>query len=226
MTQKELCDFFKVYYPTSDYSMFIKLREQGYYYDEKWNQDKKAIRNYEQEWIEFEKHPIGFSKYTQDELKNKQIELPMKKEYKELMHQLKINKYAEKNPNFPPDYIPKTMYKDSTANGLTKAICDFINYHGYQAERINTMGVARTKTATDGRVLGVTWTKGTSTAGSADISATIKGRSVKIEVKIGKDRQSDAQKRYQENIEKAGGTYYIARNFDDFVDFFNDFVNK
>jgi hypothetical protein len=48
---------------------------------------------------------------------------------------------------------------------------------------------------------------------------------VKIEVKIGKDRQSDAQKRYQENIEKAGGTYYIAKNFDDFVDFFNEFVS-
>ena len=141
------------------------------------------------------------------------------------MHELKLQRYAITHPNYPQDYIPKTMYKDSTANGLTKAICDYINYHGYQAERINTMGVARTKTATDGRVLGVTWTKGTSTAGSADISATIKGRSVKIEVKIGKDRQSDAQKRYQENIERAGGIYYIAKNFDDFVIFFNEFVS-
>jgi hypothetical protein len=148
----------------------------------------------------------------------------MKKEYKTLMHELKVKRYAETHPNYPPDYIPKTMYKDSTANGLTRAICDYINYHGYQAERINTMGTAREKKTTAGKVIGVTWTKGTSTAGSADISATIKGRSVKIEVKIGKDRQSEAQKRYQENIEKAGGTYYIARNFDDFVDFFNEFV--
>jgi hypothetical protein len=88
------------------------------------------------------------------------------------------------------------------------------------------MGVARTKKSTDGRVLGVTWTKGTGTAGSADISATIKGRSVKIEVKIGKDRQSEAQKRYQENIEKAGGTYYIARNFDDFVEWYENFIQN
>jgi hypothetical protein len=150
----------------------------------------------------------------------------MKKEYKALLHELKLQRYAITHPNYPQDYIPKTMYKDSTANGLTKAICDFINYQGYQAERINTMGTAREKKTTAGKVIGVTWTKGTSTAGSADISATIKGRSVKIEVKIGKDRQSEAQKRYQENIEKAGGIYYIARNFDDFVDFFNDFVNK
>ncbi len=150
----------------------------------------------------------------------------MKKEHSKTLHDLKVCKVLSKCPTYPVNYIPKTMYKDQTANGLTKAICDFINYQGYQAERINTMGTAREKKTTAGKVIGVTWTKGTSTAGSADISATIKGRSVKIEVKIGKDRQSEAQKRYQENIEKAGGTYYIARNFDDFVIFFNDFVNK
>ena len=88
------------------------------------------------------------------------------------------------------------------------------------------MGTAREKKTTGGKVIGVTWTRGTSTAGSADISATIKGRSVKIEVKIGRDRQSDAQKRYQEMIERAGGTYYIARDFDEFVEFYHDFVNS
>jgi hypothetical protein len=119
----------------------------------------------------------------------------------------------------------KKKYNDSTANGLTKAICDWINLHGYQAERINTMGVARTKYRTDGSVAGIQWTKGTGTAGSADISATIKGRSVKIEVKIGKDRQSEAQKKYQEMIERAGGTYIIAKNFDDFVEWYNNFVS-
>jgi hypothetical protein len=150
----------------------------------------------------------------------------MKKEYKALLHELKLQRYAITHPNYPQDYIPKTMYKDSTANGLTKAICDFINYQGYQAERINTMGTAREKKTTAGKVIGVTWTKGTSTAGSADISATIKGRSVKIEVKIGKDRQSEAQKRYQENIEKAGGIYIIAKDFDSFVEWYENFIQN
>jgi hypothetical protein len=150
----------------------------------------------------------------------------MKKEYKALLHELKLKRYAVTHPNFPPDYIPKTMYKDSTANGLTRAICDYINYNGYQAERINTMGTAREKKTTAGKVIGVTWTKGTSTAGSADISATIKGRSVKIEVKIGKDRQSEAQKRYQENIERAGGIYIIAKDFDSFVEWYENFIQN
>ena len=150
----------------------------------------------------------------------------MKKEYKDKLHELLVKRYSITHPNIPPNYIVKTVYKDQTANGLTKAICDWINLHGYQAERINTMGTAREKKTTGGKVIGVTWTRGTSTAGSADISATIKGRSVKIEVKIGKDRQSEAQKRYQEMIERAGGTYYIARDFDEFVEFYHEFVNS
>ena len=145
----------------------------------------------------------------------------MNKINKALLHQLKLNSGTS---TLPPNYIPMTQYKDSTANGLTKAIIDFLTYSGWQAERINTMGTPRTKRATCGKVLGVTWTPGTSTPGSADISATIKGRSVKIEVKIGKDRQSEAQKRYQEKIESAGGTYYIATNFDDFKIFYDKFV--
>jgi hypothetical protein len=150
----------------------------------------------------------------------------MKKEYKDKLHELLVKRYSITHPNIPPNYIVKTVYKDQTANGLTKAICDWINLHGYQAERINTMGTAREKKTTGGKVIGVTWTRGTSTAGSADISATIKGRSVKIEVKIGRDRQSEAQKRYQEMIERAGGTYYIARDFDEFVEFYHEFVNS
>ena len=150
----------------------------------------------------------------------------MKKEHKNKLHELKVQRYSITHPSIPPNYIAKTEYKPATANGLTKAICDWINLHGYQAERINTMGTAREKKTTGGKVIGVTWTRGTSTAGSADISATIKGRSVKIEVKIGRDRQSEAQKRYQEMIERAGGTYYIARDFDEFVEFYHDFVNS
>ena len=149
----------------------------------------------------------------------------MKKEHKNRLHELKVERYSITHPSIPPNYIAKTEYKPATANGLTRAICDWINLHGYQAERINTMGVARTRYRSDGSVAGIQWTKGTGTAGSADISATIKGRSVKIEVKIGKDRQSEAQKKYQEMIERAGGVYIIAKNFDEFVEWYNNFVS-
>ena len=150
----------------------------------------------------------------------------MNKQNKERLDALKLANDIERHPSFPEAYFVRKKWDDKTANGLTKAITSFIQFNGYQAERINTMGVARENKRTDGKVIGVTWTKGTTTAGSADISATIRGRSVKIEVKVGKDRQSDAQKRYQESIERAGGVYLIARDFDSFVEWFDEFVKK
>jgi hypothetical protein len=150
----------------------------------------------------------------------------MNKENKQRLEALKLANDIERHPSFPEAYFVKKKWDDKTANGLTKAITSFIQFNGFQAERINTMGVARENKRTDGKVIGVTWTKGTTTAGSADISATIRGRSVKIEVKVGKDRQSDAQKRYQESIERAGGVYMIARDFDSFVEWFDEFVKQ
>jgi hypothetical protein len=150
----------------------------------------------------------------------------MNKQNKQRLEALKLANDIERHPSFPEAYFVKKKWDDKTANGLTKAITSFIQYNGFQAERINTMGTARENKRTDGKVIGVTWTKGTSTAGSADISATIRGRSVKIEVKVGKDRQSDAQKRYQESIERAGGVYMIARDFDSFVEWFDEFVKQ
>ena len=58
--------------------------------------------------------------------------------------------------------------------------------------------------------------------GTADISATIGGRSVKIEVKVGRDRQSEAQRIYQQQVEAAGGIYYIATDFESFVKWYNE----
>ena len=150
----------------------------------------------------------------------------MNKESKTRLKAVEFKYLSYRYPSAPGHIIPLTAYTDKTANGLTKCICDFLNFDGFQAERINTMGVAREKRTTGGKLIGVTWTKGTTTKGSADISATIRGCSVKIEVKIGKDRQSEAQKKYQDDIERAGGVYLIARDFDSFVEWFDKYVQE
>jgi len=62
----------------------------------------------------------------------------------------------------------------------------------------------------------------TGTKGSADISATVHGRSLKLEIKIGKDRQSDAQKAYEQSITSAGGVYLIVRTMDQFVQWWDE----
>jgi hypothetical protein len=157
----------------------------------------------------------------------------MNKENKLLMQSLHYAKIRQKYPTAPETYLPIKKYNDNSANALTKCIIDFLTFLGYQAERINTMGryVDDSKIITD--VVGFQrkigsgkYIKGTGTKGSADISATIKGRSVKIEVKYGKDKQSDYQKEYQQAIERAGGVYIIARDFDGFKEWYDNFIKN
>jgi hypothetical protein len=134
-----------------------------------------------------------------------------------------------KYPNFPPHAIPSKTWSDNSANGLTKCVIDLINYEGYQAERISTQGTyvegAKIKVGENERQLKGKYIPTQGTKGSADISATIRGRSVKIEIKQ-KDRQSEVQKQYQASIERAGGIYIIVRNFDEFVEWFDLFIKN
>lgn len=149
----------------------------------------------------------------------------MTKSNKQILIDLKIQSQKEKYPSFPEHAIPQPKYTDATANGLTTCIKDFLNLTGHQAERISSSGrVIRGKDSFGiyGEVYkGETkYIPSTSTNGTADISATIKGKSVKIEVKIGNDRQSEAQKKYQYDVERAGGIYYIATDFDSFMEWY------
>ena len=129
----------------------------------------------------------------------------------------------QKHPNIPPKYLARSKYRDDTANGLTRCIIDFIRFDGGQAERINTMGIPKDNRRQVTDIMGhcrtigsVEWRPSGTTKGSADISAIIRGQSVKIEIKIGHDHQSEAQRQYQASVETAGGVYYIARDFTSF----------
>ena len=126
--------------------------------------------------------------------------------------------------------IPIRKYKND-ANGITRAVIDLVKAHGWQAERINSMGrqIDRRKTYTDvvgfQRTIGsIEWIPGTGQKGTADIHASIPlngsngfAVSVKIEIKAGKDRQRTEQKEYQQMIQQAGGVYIIVRHIDGFV---------
>lgn len=144
------------------------------------------------------------------------------------LEQLANDAAQKKYPNTPSDWLAHRTFRDTTANGLTKCIITFLTLQGHQAERINSTGriVDNRKTFTDvigrNRIVGrYEWVYGTGTRGTADISATIAGLSIKIEVKTGSDRQSQAQIEYQQAIERAGGIYVIARSFEQFWDWYN-----
>ena len=127
------------------------------------------------------------------------------------------------HPTLKPSYIPMRKYRECSANELTRSIIALIIYIGGHAERINTTGrVVQRKGAK--RLVNGKWVDSvrneyiptSGQRGSADISATINGKSYKIEVKYGRDVQSDAQKVYQNQIEQCGGVYIIAKTFEQF----------
>ena len=108
-----------------------------------------------------------------------------------------------------PDYArPKATVKTSDANSLTKAIIDFIDLSGGWATRISVEG---RYIESLGKRIPSSVKKGT-----ADIHAVYNGKHLSIEVKIGKDRQSDEQKAVEKSVTKAGGYYFIAKTFEDF----------
>lgn len=125
-----------------------------------------------------------------------------------------------------PDYVPRRIYTDKTANGLTACIIDWIKLNGGQAERVSNEGrvIDNRKIITNiigqQKMIGsVTRIKGSGKLGTSDVHSTINGRSVKWEIKM-KDKQSDHQRIYQSEIEAAGGKYFIVHNFKEFIEYY------
>ena len=83
------------------------------------------------------------------------------------------------------------------SNGLTTFIINFLNWSGYRATRINTMG----------RQINGKFIPSATRKGTADISATVKGKSVMIEIKVGSDRPRTEQLAEQQRERNAGGIY-------------------
>lgn len=127
--------------------------------------------------------------------------------------------YQRKNfPNWHSDghAIEANIPDTGTANGLTLFICNYIKWRGYRATRINVSG----------RQIGDQWIKSSTRKGTADISATINGRSLMIEIKVGKDRPSAAQLKEQERERKAGGEYVFIKTVEEFFNVYDNFYKQ
>jgi len=101
------------------------------------------------------------------------------------------------------------------ANGLTNFICNYLNWMGHRATRINVSG----------RKVKDKWIRSTTRKGTADISATINGKSVMIEIKIGKDKASEHQLAEQIKERNAGGIYEFISSVDEFFLLYDKIVS-
>lgn len=139
--------------------------------------------------------------------------MTFKERYNDAHHEY----YKVKYPNVVADglYCSPILPKYKTANGLTKFITNYILWAGWRATRVNTMG----------RQVGGKWIPGTTRKGTADISATIKGRSIMIEIKVGKDKASEYQLKEQELERKSGGIYEFISTPEEFFTLYDYVLN-
>lgn len=138
------------------------------------------------------------------------------KELSEYIHKEKIKEYS----NIPKYAVPRTLYKDTTANGLAKCIKDFCEVNGIMCQRSSNEGRYRPGAVVvdvigRGRQMKGTWLPGLNN-GQGDLHIVLKGMSHWLEIKIGKDRQSDKQKDFEAMVKRSGGTYDIIHDWPEF----------
>ena len=119
---------------------------------------------------------------------------------------------AERSPNFPAKYIPRSNYSDRDANGLTRCIVDYLNFSGHFATRLQSTGTYRDDLNK--------FVPSQQRAGMPDVLAVVDGRALFVEVKVGRDTLSQPQKQTITTLEQAGAWVYVAHSFEGFADWF------
>jgi len=131
---------------------------------------------------------------------------------KQLENKYFIFEYAKKS-HIPEYARVKEKFRDDTANGLTKCIIKYLTMQGAFVTRLNSTGIYRNNIQK--------FVPNTQRKGMPDVYALIDGKTLFIEVKIGKDRLSYHQIKVQNESEANGASYIIARNFTDFLNEYN-----
>lgn len=114
-----------------------------------------------------------------------------------------------------------------TANGLQNAICKYLEWTGHYGNRINTMGrdIVVKKEASFGYFEERKRIKSSTRKGTSDLNCIINGKSVQLEVKVGRDKQSEDQIKEQKRVERAGGMYFLIRTMIEFYEVYDRLVS-
>ena len=101
------------------------------------------------------------------------------------------------------------------ANGLTTFIINYLTWMGHRSTRISSAGRY---------IKGKGYIKGPTRVGSADVSATIRGKAVMLEVKVGSDTPSPDQLKEQAKERAAGGIYEFVYDPESFLLLYNSLI--
>lgn len=116
-------------------------------------------------------------------------------------------------------WIDTNFPKVDTSNGITRAIINFLIWSGHDANRMTSAGriAPGLERQASGTLLTVKkFIPSGTRKGTADIHAIINGRHVSIEIKIGRDKQSEAQLKEQARVTRAGGIYVVIKTIEEF----------
>ena len=126
--------------------------------------------------------------------------------------QLADQSKAAKHPTLPAHARVKAKYSDADANGLTRAVVDYLNLSGHFATRLQSTGTYRAD-------LGK-YVPSQQRRGMPDVFAVVDSRAVLIEIKVGRDTLSSDQKQTLADLKRAGASCYVAQDFQGFYDWF------
>ena len=110
-------------------------------------------------------------------------------------------------------------FSDKNTNELTKSVMGWFKCHGGFSQRVNSG-------ATFDPRLGIFRKGSGSTTGAADTMNTLMGLAIHVEIKFGRDRQRPEQIEFQKGVEAAGGIYFIAKTYDNFLEQINKIISN
>lgn len=123
------------------------------------------------------------------------------------------NAYKRKRyPSVPDNALPSTRYRQRDANSITSAILAFLRLKDHYCSRIQSQGQYNPTLKR--------WTKSTVRKGISDIHAVIAGKHCSIEVKANQDKMSNHQEQTRDEVQRSGGLYFVARDFDSFYQWY------
>lgn len=111
--------------------------------------------------------------------------------------------------------IGANTYNDKTANGLQKCILDYCKYRGHFASRVSVTG---RWVKDSNHIYGGKYIKAAIDRGFSDLLLVVNGKPIFVEVKIGSDRQSEDQKKFEKRVTDSKGVYFIVKNFNEFLE--------
>lgn len=121
-------------------------------------------------------------------------------------------------------YIEPIYPKVRESNGMQTAIVNYLNWMGHRAKRINNMGRlvdGVDVTESGAKITAKKWIPSAAGRGQSDVSSTLWGKSVQLEIKAGNDKPSADQLKEQAKERKAGGIYEFIFSIEAFFELYD-----